>query len=52
MQGPTDSGYPVGYWAFIEDPDGNNLEISFGQEVGLTVEAHAAGGAGDDSSLP
>ena len=37
-RGPTDSGYPVGYWAFIGDPDGHILEISFGQEVGLTVE--------------
>lgn len=37
--GPTDSGHPVGYWAFIRDPDGNHLEISFGQEVGLAVEA-------------
>ena len=36
--GPTDTGYPVGYWAFIADPDGNNLEVSFGQDVGLTVE--------------
>jgi catechol 2,3-dioxygenase-like lactoylglutathione lyase family enzyme len=36
--GPTDSGPPVGYWAFIKDPDGHTLEISFGQEVGLTVE--------------
>ncbi len=36
--GPVDSGAPVGYWAFIEDPDGHNLEISYGQEVGLTVE--------------
>ena len=35
---PTDSGYPVGYWAFLRDPDGHSLEISFGQEVGLTVE--------------
>lgn len=35
--GPTDSGYPVGYWAYIADPDGNNLEVSYGQEVGLTV---------------
>jgi catechol 2,3-dioxygenase-like lactoylglutathione lyase family enzyme len=35
--GPTDSGYPVGYWAYIADPDGNNLEISHGQEVGLTI---------------
>lgn len=38
---PTDSGYPVGYWAFISDPDGHTLEISYGQEIGLTVE-HAA----------
>jgi lactoylglutathione lyase len=36
--GPSDMGYPVGYWAYIADPDGNNLEVSFGQEVGLTVE--------------
>ncbi len=40
VDGPTDSGYPVGYWAFIEDPDGHNLEISFGQEVGVTVAGH------------
>lgn len=38
--GPTDSGEPVGYWAFLRDPDGHHLEISYGQEVGLTV-AHA-----------
>ena len=36
-RGPTDSGPPVGYWAFIADPDGHNLEVAFGQEVGLTV---------------
>jgi len=36
--GPVDSGPPVGYWAYIVDPDGHNLEISYGQEVGLTVE--------------
>ena len=35
--GPFDYGYPVGYWAFITDPDGNNLEVSYGQEIGLTV---------------
>ena len=40
--GPIDSGYPVGYWAFLRDPDGHQLEISFGQEVGLAVE-HAGG---------
>jgi len=37
--GPHDSGPPVGYWAFIRDPDGHNLEVSYGQEVGLTVDA-------------
>jgi len=35
---PIDSGPPVGYWAFIRDPDGHTLEVSHGQEVGLTVE--------------
>ena len=34
---PMDSGPPVGYWAFIADPDGNTLELSFGQDVGMTV---------------
>jgi len=37
VNGPNDSGRPVGYWAFIEDPDGNNLEISFGQDIDFTV---------------
>ncbi len=36
--GPDRLGPPVGYWAYIVDPDGHNLEISFGQEVGLTVD--------------
>lgn len=36
--GPQDSGYPVGYWAFLRDPDGHTLELSFGQEIGLTVQ--------------
>ena len=35
---PVDSGYPVGYWALLSDPDGHTLELSYGQEVGLTVE--------------
>jgi catechol 2,3-dioxygenase-like lactoylglutathione lyase family enzyme len=39
--GPLDSGYPVGYWALIADPDGHTLEVSFGQEVALAV-AHSA----------
>ena len=35
--GPMDLGPPVGYFVIIEDPDGHNLELSYGQEVGLTV---------------
>jgi catechol 2,3-dioxygenase-like lactoylglutathione lyase family enzyme len=35
---PHDAGYPVGYWGMMSDPDGHNLEVAFGQEVGLTVE--------------
>ena len=38
QQGPQDEGYPVGYWAFIRDPDGHTLEISYGQEVSFTVK--------------
>ena len=39
IQGPTDSGPPVGYWAFLRDPDGHTLEISYGQDVELTIVA-------------
>lgn len=39
--GPTEDGYPVGYWAFIRDPDGHTLEISYGQEVSFTVKQAA-----------
>ena len=44
VSGPVDYGPPVGYWAFVRDPDGHTLEISFGQEVGETVEAAEHGG--------
>jgi catechol 2,3-dioxygenase-like lactoylglutathione lyase family enzyme len=37
--GPSDYGPPVGYWAFLRDPDGHTLEISYGQDVGLAVQA-------------
>ncbi len=37
-QEPQDSGYPIGYWAFLRDPDGHTLELSYGQEIGLTVD--------------
>ncbi|MGQ0825440.1 MAG: VOC family protein [Actinomycetota bacterium] len=43
VMGPVDSGAPVGYWAYVVDPDGHNLELSFGQEVGLTVDGAASG---------
>jgi hypothetical protein len=38
VEGPADYGPPVGYWAFLRDPDGHTLEISYGQDVGLAVE--------------
>lgn len=37
LRGPMDYGAPVGYWAFLRDPDGHTLEISHGQEIGLAV---------------
>lgn len=39
--GPSDYGPPVGYWAFLRDPDGHTLELSFGQDVALTVEENS-----------
>ena len=36
LSGPVDSGPELGYQAYIADPDGNNLEFSFGQKIGLT----------------
>ncbi len=39
--GPYDTGYPVGYWAILDDPDGHHLELAYGQEVGYTVETQA-----------
>jgi len=34
-QEPVDIGEPVGYYVFFADPDGNTLELSYGQQVGL-----------------
>ena len=42
--GPNDSEPPVGYWAFLHDPDGHTLELSFGQEVGFAVAAALSAG--------
>jgi len=38
LNSPRDAGPPIGYLASIRDPDGHTLEVSFGQEVGLTVQ--------------
>jgi catechol 2,3-dioxygenase-like lactoylglutathione lyase family enzyme len=37
ISGPEDAGPPVGYWVFIRAPDDHTLELSYGQEVGMTV---------------
>lgn len=42
VDGPHDSGPPVGYWAIIADPDGNGLELAYGQEVALTIATDPA----------
>jgi len=36
-RGPAFAGPLIGYVARIDDPDGNSLELSFGQELGLTA---------------
>ncbi|OYQ62078.1 bleomycin resistance protein [Pseudanabaena sp. SR411] len=38
IQEPKDSGYPIGYWTFLRDPDGHTLELSYGQEIGLIAK--------------
>ncbi|MES4612071.1 MAG: VOC family protein [Ewingella sp.] len=35
---PKESGAPVGYWAFLDDPDGNTFELSYGQEIRYLIE--------------
>jgi len=61
VDGPHDSGPPVGYWAILADPDGHHLEVAFGQEVAATVAAatrsatpdgRAAGGDAPPGTLP
>ena len=39
---PEDLGDPVGYYVFFADPDGNTLELSYGQRVGLTATGENA----------
>jgi catechol 2,3-dioxygenase-like lactoylglutathione lyase family enzyme len=43
LKGPIDSPPPVGYWAYIRDPDGHTLEISYGQEVESVVKSQSNG---------
>lgn len=38
VDGPKDYGPPVGTWAFLRDPDGHTVEISYGQEVTAAVQ--------------
>lgn len=40
---PRDDGPPVGYWALLHDPDGHNLELSYGQQVAHAVDGGAVG---------
>lgn len=35
---PRDDGPPVGLWTYIADPDGNTLELSFGQEIAFAID--------------
>ena len=46
ISGPEDAGPPVGYWVFIRAPDDHTLELSYGQEVGLTVAGGESSGRG------
>lgn len=42
LEGPHDGDPTVGYWAFLKDPDGHTLELSYGQEIGFTVQQAVA----------
>jgi lactoylglutathione lyase len=33
VEGPTDSGGSVGYWAIVRDPDGHGVEFTHGQPI-------------------
>ncbi|KSB89582.1 bleomycin resistance protein [Caulobacter vibrioides] len=39
---PVDGGHPVGYWAYIADPDGNTLEVSYGQQIRFSASGDGA----------
>jgi lactoylglutathione lyase len=38
-KGPVDSGHPLGYWVFLADPDGHQLELSHGQNATVATGA-------------
>jgi catechol 2,3-dioxygenase-like lactoylglutathione lyase family enzyme len=38
IDGPRQSEPPVGYWCFLEDPDGHTLELSYGQQVDALLD--------------
>ena len=52
LSGPDEIGPPVGYMALLRDPDGHNLELSYGQQVGAAVEALASTCLDDRAPLP
>jgi catechol 2,3-dioxygenase-like lactoylglutathione lyase family enzyme len=43
LKGPIDSAPPVGYWAYIRDPDGHTLEISYGQDIESAMKSQSNG---------
>lgn len=46
---PQDAGPPVGYWAYIRDPDGNMLEVAHGQEVAFAIQQAVPADGADDA---
>lgn len=47
---PSDAGEPIGYWAFVTDPDGHILELTYGQKVTFTVEHSEDGNQESENS--
>jgi hypothetical protein len=41
----------IGYLGNLNDPDGHTLELSFGQEVGMTVEGRSTKDEGQSKGL-
>lgn len=44
---PRDAGHPVNYYGMIADPDGNSLELSFGQVMSVAFAEAMAPGRND-----